>query len=393
MIGRGRQSIVGFEFGGYELWPSELTVYEAVIPQDVRLRQRAEFTIGSLNMFRLFDDIDDPIDATTGRERNDFVVSTAEYERRRVKFVGYILNVLDAPDILGVQEVEKLEVLEMLAADIALADPTVTYSAYLEEGNDVGTIDVGFLVRDTVAVDSVTQVGKAEILAFDGSLLHDRPPLLIEAQSVNDGADFPFAVMVVHNRSLNNIDSPTDGDRVRAKRLAQAQSIATKVQELQTADPDIRLVVVGDFNAFEFSDGYVDALGQIAVGLGPNHDGHPGFLELDLGPPVEPVEFLLLAGVEFEVRAEQRFQVDGAHQFLNHVVGHAVELFCRRIFRIRSPFVIVYFIPVQGHQEFRIAMDLVLPDRHCALHEMVLRRNQRVPGELRPGVVFLDLRV
>ena len=103
--------VIGFEFGGYELWPSTLTVEQAVIPAPVRDRERAELTIGSLNMFRLFDDIDDPEDNTTGRTRDDAVVSTAEYDRRRAKLAAYVLDVLNAPDVLAVQEVEKLEVL------------------------------------------------------------------------------------------------------------------------------------------------------------------------------------------------------------------------------------------------------------------------------------------
>jgi len=237
------KGIIGFEFGGYELWPTELTVTPAAIPQGVRERQRAEFTIGSLNMFRLFE---------------------SEPALRREKLVDYILNVLDAPDILGVQEVGTLGVLEALANDIAIAGPGVVYTAYLVEGNDIGGIDVGFLVRDTVEFDAITQLGKDEIFDFDLSLLHDRPPLLFEGRSINEGADYPVAVMVVHNRSLSGIDSDTSGPRVRAKRLAQAQWIAAKVQAMQTADPDVRLVIVGDFNAYEFTDSYVDAVGQIA---------------------------------------------------------------------------------------------------------------------------------
>jgi predicted extracellular nuclease len=262
--------VLGFEFGGYEFWPTELTFSAAVLPQSVRARQRAEFTIGSLNMFRLFDDVDDPEDTSVpGRTRNDSVRPTAEYERRRAKFADYILNVLDAPDILAVQEAEKLEVLETLAADIAGIDSSVVYSAFLVEGNDIGTIDVGFLVRDTMAVDAITQLGKDEILEFDNSLLNDRPPLLLEGRLVNEGADYPVAVMVVHNRSLGGIDT-SSGPRVRAKRLAQAQSIAAKVQAMQTDNPDVRLVIVGDFNAFEFTDGYVDVVGQIAGNFNPD---------------------------------------------------------------------------------------------------------------------------
>jgi predicted extracellular nuclease len=275
--------IIGFEFGDYELWPSSLTVVPAAIPSSVRDRQRAELTVGSLNMFRLFDDVNDPGEPRSdGATRNDTVVSSTEYDRRRAKFVNYIVNVLKAPDVLAVQEVEKLGVLEDLAADMAAVD--VNYTAYVEEGNDIGTIEVGFLVRDTMAVDAITQLNKDEILDFDGSLLHDRPPLLLEGRSINEGADYPIAVMVVHNRSLNRIDDPNDGDRVRAKRLAQAESIAQEINDLQTANPDVRLVVLGDFNAFEFSDGYVDAVGVISGSFDPEASLLPGtdYVDLDL---------------------------------------------------------------------------------------------------------------
>jgi predicted extracellular nuclease len=260
--------VLGFEFGGYELWPTSLTVSPAQLPVAVRAREPGEFTVGSLNLFRLFDDVNDPADG----DRNDFVVSTAEYMRRLAKFSAYIREILDSPDILAVQEAEKLGVLEDLAALIELEDPSVVYSAHLVEGNDIGTIDVGFLVRDQINVDSVTQLGKDETfvnpITLEDDILHDRPPLLLEGSSQLEFGSFPIAVMTVHNRSLGGIDG-SEGLRVRVKRLLQAESIADKVQALQGAEPDVRLVVTGDFNAFEFTDGYVDALGVITGGFDP----------------------------------------------------------------------------------------------------------------------------
>ncbi len=261
--------VLGFEFGGYELWPNQLAFTPAPLPVPVRPRDPGEFTVGSLNLFRLFDDVDDPPDMNfMGEVRDDAVVSSAEYARRLAKFAAYVLDVLDAPDVLAVQEAEKLGVLEDLAAAISVLDPAVVYAAFLEEGNDVGTIDNGFLVRDSIAVDAVTQLGLTETY-FDpvnlvDDILHDRPPLLLEGRCLLDFGEFPIAVMGVHNRSLGGIDSPTDGPRVREKRLQQANSIAQKVQALQDADSEVHLAVVGDFNAFEFTDGYVDAVGRIA---------------------------------------------------------------------------------------------------------------------------------
>jgi len=250
------EGIIGYEFGDYEIWPTSLAVVEPVLPRPVRVAAPDELTIGSLNLFRLFDDVDDP-----GSEQ---VVSSVEYQRRLTKFSLYIREVLLSPDVMAVQEIESLNVLNDLADQIALDDPAVSYTAYLVDGNDVGGIDVGFLVRDRVTVDTVTQLAAGELLTFDNSLLHDRPPLLLEGSVDVGGVENPIAVMVVHNRSLGGIEDPGDGPRVRQKRLEQAQSIATIVQDLQTMDPNVRLAIVGDFNAFEFTDGYVDAVGQIA---------------------------------------------------------------------------------------------------------------------------------
>ena len=244
------KGIIAFEFGGYELWPIELDVTSAPLPSPVRLAAEGELTVGSLNMFFLF-----------ATENN--------YATRLAKISGYIRTVLNAPDILAVQEVGSLSELQDLAAKISADDASVSYSAHLVEGNDVSGIDVGFLTRDAIQVDAITQLGAAETFVNpstgNNDILHDRPPLLLEGNLQLQFGSYPIAVMVVHNRSLNSIDTL----RVRVKRLRQAESIAMKVQALQDADPDVRLVVTGDFNAFEFTDGYVDAVAVISGNFDP----------------------------------------------------------------------------------------------------------------------------
>ena len=251
--------VMGFEFGGYELWPTELDVNFAPMPIAVRAKAADEGTVGSFNLFRLFDDIDDAPDGA----RDDTVVSADEYMLRQAKIGAYIVDVMNSPDILAIQEVESLKVMQDLAATIGTLDPSVNYSASLIEGNDIGSIDVGFLVRDNVQVNAVTQLGKDELLTFDGSLLHDRPPLLLEA-TVNHM--FPISVMVLHMRSLGGIES----ERTQQKRYEQALSVAQKVQAIQMANPDVNLMVVGDFNAFEFTDGYVDLSGVLKGDFDPD---------------------------------------------------------------------------------------------------------------------------
>ncbi len=276
--------VIGFDFGDYELWPTSLTFDQGDFPRPVRENHQLEATVGSLNLFRLFDDVDDPPSVNAAGETiDDFVVSTEEYQRRLGKFTSYIVDGMRTPDILGVQEVESLKVLEDLAEAINAVNPAAHYTAYLVDGNDVGGIDVGFLVNSSrVWVWEIEQLGADEtyVNPTDGSLdiLHDRPPLVLKGWV----GLLPINVMVVHNRSLGGITT----ERVQVKRLEQALSIAEKVQVIQSArNPrDRNLVVLGDFNAFQFSDGYVDALGHIRGDFDPAESllSGPDLVEPDL---------------------------------------------------------------------------------------------------------------
>jgi predicted extracellular nuclease len=92
------------------------------------------------------------------------------------------------------------------------------------------------------------------------------------------GESFPVTILANHLRSLSGIadESPgpngwaTVGDRVRAKRLLQAQSLAGVVNARQTADSSEWIVALGDFNAFEFNDGFVDSVGTILGAPAPD---------------------------------------------------------------------------------------------------------------------------
>ena len=240
-----------------------------------------EFTVASYNLERFFDTVNDP-------GIGEPVLTAAAFDNRLNKASLAIRNYLRMPDILGVVEVENLTTLQALAARInadavAAAQPDPQYVAYLVEGNDVGGIDVGFLVKTApvagatprVTVNAVVQENAGELFVNPDSstaLLNDRPPLRLDAM-VNhaNGAGFPVTVIVNHLRSLNGVNSvapgsngwATEGDRVRAKRQKQAESLANLVQARQTADPAERIVLVGDFNAFEFNDGLVDSMNVI----------------------------------------------------------------------------------------------------------------------------------
>jgi predicted extracellular nuclease len=260
-------------------------------PAAVAAAGATEFSIATYNMERFFDASNDPA-------IGEPVLSANAFTTRLAKASLAVRDFLGTPDILGAVEVENLATLQALATRInddavAAGQPNPQYVAYLEEGNDVGGIDVGFLVKSAavrgatprVAVTAVTQFGKDVLLACpDGSAnqsndrLNDRPPLLLEATvTAPNGASEDVTVIVNHLRSLNGIgdESPaaaglcagsnfaSSGERVRQKRQQQAAFLAELVQARQQADADEHIVLVGDFNAFEFNDGWGDLIGTL----------------------------------------------------------------------------------------------------------------------------------
>ena len=242
-----------FTFDDYKVLPDtppSTTSNATATP--VRLPTSEEFTVGSFNMER-------------------FLTAT-DVTNRLNKVSLAIRNVMRSPDIIGVEEVGDITLLDTIAAKlnadtVAGGDPNPGYVAYLEEGNDIGGIDVGFLVKSsTVSVNSVTQVGKTAtfIDPNDNSvdILNDRPPLFLRATvQPPAGAPFPVTVIVNHLRSLIDIsDTGATGNRVRAKRRAQAEFLANEIQMIQATE---NVISVGDYNAFQISDGYVDVMGTI----------------------------------------------------------------------------------------------------------------------------------
>ncbi len=239
--------VLGYEFGGYEMWPTALTARTRAdgLPRAVRAKAPREITVASQNLLNL-------------RENAD--------SAKLGKLSRLIREVLRAPDIVAVQEVSGRTALQNLAARIGSDDPNVRYTGHVEAPGRSSA--VGFLVRSGVAVVQVTEHGRSETFLDprDGTVdrLHDRPPVVLEATA----SGLTFSVVAVHNRSLIDVDDPARGEWVRTKRLEQAQSVARLVESLQ----DRNALVVGDFNAFQFTDGYVDVVGQIRGRVTPGEN-------------------------------------------------------------------------------------------------------------------------
>ena len=247
-----------YSFGHYQVWPVTLTIGTASLPRPVRRRKPGELIVATQNLERLADDHDDP-------NTDDPVLSAQELEVRLDKLSQWTANVLRAPDVLAVQEVENIATLQLLADRINSEDTSLVYTPYLIEGRDPSGIDVGFLFRDTVAVDAVEQLGADAQFTFNARTYDtfDRPPLLARCSYIANGEPFTFTLIDVHLRSLLGIEE-ANAEFVRRKRYEQAVWLSGTIQQLQQSEPGIRLVVLGDFNAFQFTDGYVDVLGQVS---------------------------------------------------------------------------------------------------------------------------------
>ncbi len=199
-------------------------------------------------------------------------VTTEAYQRRLTKGSLAIRNILNFPDILGVQEIENINVLTDLANKISSdataagqADPV--YLPYLFLATDGTGINTGMLVKSTrVTTVKAEQFGLNTTFTNAGgsqAVLNDRTPLVVHVGIKRGGGqpDYPVTVISVHQRSLINVDDPTStGATVRLKREAQAEYLATLIQGYQAAGEHV--ITVGDYNAFEFSDGFVDVAGR-----------------------------------------------------------------------------------------------------------------------------------
>ena len=327
--------VLDYSFGAYNLLPSfTSSITPGATPVAVSAKAGDEITIAGFNLLRFFDDVNDP--ATS-----DPVLTATALTNRLRKTGNAICKYVGMPDILGVVEVENLSVLQKLADTINAGDTQEPgacpsnphYVAYLQEGNDVGGIDVGFLVStaevaagvERVEVLAVQQLGKDEVYTNPDSstgLLNDRPSLLLHARVHQaNGAARELTVIANHLRSLSGVNSTdpgpngwaTEGARVRAKRAAQARYLADVVQARQDADPNELLVLLGDFNAFEFNDGFVDSMGIIR--------GNAAAAGTVFNPVASPVTRPLTNLAELMPAAERySFSFDGSAQSLDHLL-------------------------------------------------------------------------
>lgn len=248
--------------------PNSLTASGGALPAAVPATEPGSLRIGSYNIENL---------------SGGASIDLGRLQKLTDVFCGY----LRTPDIVGLVEIANLETAQRLAQAInddefGNCPRNPQYVAYLLSTS--GSQRLGYLVSTAptdggtprVQVLSVEErfVGETltNPLGNPDNLLFDRPPLYLQARVTGENGE-PYDVDVVLNHTLSLLDvvdlTPravwgTNGDRSRAKRAQQAVRLSQLVQEIQQADPDQPLVLIGDYNAYDFSDGYVDVMGIIS---------------------------------------------------------------------------------------------------------------------------------
>ncbi len=207
---------------------------------------------------------------------------------RLSKLSEVFCSYLRTPDIVGLVEIADLATAQRLAQAIndnefGTCPNNPQYVAHLLATS--GSQRLGYLVRTSpapggagprVQVLSVQERFVGETLtnplgAADG-VLFDRAPLHLVARVTGEnGSVYDVEVLLNHTLSLLDVTDlatravwGTNGDRSRGKRMQQAVRVSQLVEQIQQTNPDQPLVLIGDYNAFEFSDGYVDVMGIIS---------------------------------------------------------------------------------------------------------------------------------
>ena len=255
---------------------------------------------------------------------------------QRQKAALAIRDVLHLPDVIGTIEIFELSGLQALAAEIESISGVHYEARLVEADNNPGDADqdVGFLVKTSrVQIDTVTQIEKAgctgnaatcntyiDPTTGNPALLNDRPPLVLRATV--DAATLnprPVIIVVNHTRSFIDIEGVNnEGERVRAKRKAQGEFLADLLQELQTDNPATPVLSIGDYNAYQFSDGFTDPIATIKGT--PTADDE---IVVDASPDLVDPNFINLTDT---LPADQRYSFifEGTPQAIDHMLLNTV---------------------------------------------------------------------
>jgi len=214
----------------------------------------ADVTVASFNVLNYFTTIDNGGNNARGAD------SDSELNRQEAKLVSALIEL--RADVIGLMEMENnLEAeLRLVAALNKAMGEEVFKGCGLPEHfrsapGGADDIRVGIIYRS----DRVTPVGAVSMIK-ESAFSNARTPILQEFQSKTDSA--PFTVIVNHFKSKggsNRADTANknkgDGQGAyNANRRSQSIAICNYIDEQKKADPESRILVIGDLNAYGQED-------------------------------------------------------------------------------------------------------------------------------------------
>ena len=261
--------VVGFAFGQFEVLATEpyaVVQPSALQPETGDLRGGADaLTVATYNVLNL--------------DQNDADGSADVADGQFAAVAAHIARSLNAPDIVGLQEIQDNDgasntavtsaslTLQTLAEAIAAAGgPRYSFvdNPFITDdetgGEPGGNIRTAFLYRD----DRVDLVDGSLRTVTDPADQATNPDNPFADSRLPLAADFTFSgetVTVVANHFtskggsaplLGAVQPPTNGGEPR--RLAQAEAVNAFVDGLLGADASANVVVLGDLNEFEFEE-------------------------------------------------------------------------------------------------------------------------------------------
>jgi uncharacterized protein len=189
----------------------------------------AALSVVTYQLAGLFDTFDDP-------GKDDAVASPDQYAAGLARRAASIARFVGLPDVIGVQAVEKIEVLDDLTAQPALL--SASYRPVLVKGTDPQGLDVGLLYNAERLWLRSAESRPAPIFT--------RPPLVVRLEALDNRERL---TVVVNDFKAASGDAAAD----ERDRIAEADAVRALVDELKAAEPDVPVIVLGDLHAFEDS--------------------------------------------------------------------------------------------------------------------------------------------
>lgn len=205
---------------------------------ETELKKQDKYIIASYNVENLFDTIDDKGTNDSEFTPEGFKHWTAERYNKKIENLSWAISHIseDLPAIVGLCEVEHKSVIQDLVKNELLVNGK--YNIVHKEGPDTRGIDVALIYRsDLFQLIDFEEIPVIVPEAPESKLRN----ILHTWGNFADGEIFHFFV--------NHWKSRRDGmEDTEFKRVATAQILRNKCDELFEKDKNVNIIIMGDFN-------------------------------------------------------------------------------------------------------------------------------------------------